>query len=157
MLLQNQQLLAFRCTVKTARWHVLCNCSSPIQIPLTTWKVKDRPWGFQEAQAPRFQDNRYMMVTSALRTGRLYSQEIFLVLISVRGCVDPKAICGRKHYVYERFKMTPSGIEPATFLLVAQCLFTQLCHRATTSKHRTNSGETCHNLLDENNMWIGWN
>ena len=39
----------------------------------------DRPRGFQEIVAPRFHDNRYMKVVrlSALRTGRLYPQEMF--------------------------------------------------------------------------------
>jgi hypothetical protein len=58
--------------------------------------------------------------TSALRTGRLCPQKVFLVLISVTDCVESKAMVRLEGLCRWKSPITPSVIGPATFLRVAQ-------------------------------------
>ena len=67
-------------------------------IPLQALMV---PQGSRRLRFLEFPDSRHMEVVtlSTLRTGCLYPHERFLVLISVRGWVDPRAIV-RPEYIH---------------------------------------------------------
>ena len=72
------------------------------------------PLGSRRVRPPEFLDNLHMKVVSPRHRPPLH-QEISLVLIYVRGWVDPTAVLWHE-------KLSQSGIEPATFRLVARCL-----------------------------------
>ena len=64
-------------------------------------------------------------------------QEILLVLISVRGLVDPRAIVGSEEIGHWIILIALSRIKPKTFLLVAHCL-NQLFHKVSNLNNTMN-------------------
>jgi len=84
-------------------------------------------WGSQISRQSAHEGGR---VVSPTHRPPFTPQDVFLVLISVRGWVDSRVIVRPEGLCQWKIPMTPSRIEPATFWLVAQCL-NQLRHRAT--------------------------
>jgi hypothetical protein len=72
---------------------------------------------------------------SVLRADRPLPTGKFLVLVSVRGWVDPRVTVGVEGLDEFKNPMTSSEIKPVTFRLVALCL-NQLCYRV---RHATQS------------------
>jgi hypothetical protein len=86
-------------------------------IPVQAWTG---PEGSRRFRLPEFLNNRHRRL-SVLRTGRLYSRGIFLVLISVRSWVDARVMVRPERSCQWKLPVSPLGIEPATFRLVVQC------------------------------------
>jgi hypothetical protein len=88
------------------------------------------PEGSRRFRLPDFHDIRHMkmMRSSASRTGRIYPQEIKVVLIFTRGWVDHRAMVRSEGNMSLKNPVTPTGIDPGTVRLVAQ----RLNHYATS-------------------------
>jgi hypothetical protein len=96
----------------------------------------------QEFETLRFPDSRNMKVVSlsGLRTGRIYCHEIFLILIFIRGCVDPRAIVSPEGLNQRKIPMTSSGVETYSLELKKVIVPCELC--GCTRKENV-----CENLL----------
>jgi len=99
-------------------WHCLLVKVKESHYRLGQAQSVPRGWGSQISRQLAHDGGRVVSPTHQLP---LSCKEIFLVLISFRGWVDPRAIVRPEGLCQWKFPVTPLGIEPVTFRLVVQC------------------------------------
>jgi hypothetical protein len=107
--------------------------------PIGLWDVEAPTFSKESAHRWRRGCQPYAPAGRPLPPGR------FLVLISVRAWVDPRAIVRMEGLGQLKNPVTSSGIAPATFRLVAQCLG-QLLFRVTRYWGSVDFDMSCHVL-----------
>jgi hypothetical protein len=111
------------CQISLFMYHRLFLVCIHKVIPLQAWTGLPGGWGCQISRQLAHEGDKVNPTHPAAIT----PQEIFLVLISVRGRVNPRAIVRPEGLCRWKIPVTPLGIKRTTFWLVAQCL-NQLRH-----------------------------